>query len=56
MKLDFAEQGIPGKVTETIYLGAEIRYTVQLENGQTVEVSRHQTPICIQWGLCASGF
>ena len=38
-EIDFADQGIVGMIVETIYLGAEIRYTVNLENGQTVEVS-----------------
>lgn len=38
-EIDFADQGIAGTIVETIYLGAEIRYTVNLENGQTVEVS-----------------
>ncbi|WP_279123608.1 ABC transporter ATP-binding protein [Holdemania filiformis] len=38
-EIDFADQGIMGVIVETIYLGAEIRYTVQLENEQMIEVS-----------------
>lgn len=38
-EIDFSTSGIPGTIIETIFLGAEVRYLIQCENGQTIEVS-----------------
>ena len=40
-QLFFDEQGIPGKITLSIFLGDFIQYEVELVNGQTIELNEY---------------
>ena len=39
-EIEFGKKGITGKIVETVFLGSEVRYSVECENGQVVEVSQ----------------
>ena len=40
-EISFGKSGIKGEIIETIFLGSEVRYSVQCENGQIVEISQN---------------